>query len=105
MQQQAKIQAPGAHQTTKHCPPWAATTVSLDPWANAAATSTQSAQANVAVVVAAAQESAKTQAVTTLKRLSVANLGFAVGAAPLLQYITAARPRAARPGRSVHAKL
>ena len=50
-------------------------------------------------------EGGKTQAVTTLKRLSVANLGFAVGAAPLLQYITAARPRAARPGRSVHAKL
>ena len=35
-------------------------------------------------------EGAKNQIVKTLKKLSVANLGFAVASAPLLQYITAA---------------
>ena len=43
-------------------------------------------------------EGGKTQAVTTLKRLSVANLAFAVGAAPLLQYITNAT---GAPGKGV----
>ena len=43
-------------------------------------------------------EGGKTKAVTTLKRLSVANLGFAVGAAPLLQYITNAT---GAPGKGV----
>ena len=36
-------------------------------------------------------------AVTTLKKLGVANLGFAVAAAPLLQYIT----NAGAPGKGV----
>ena len=35
-------------------------------------------------------EGAKNKIVSTLKKLSVANLGFALAAAPLLQYITAA---------------
>lgn len=43
-------------------------------------------------------EGGKTKAVTTLKRLSVANLGFAVAAAPLLQYITNAT---GAPGKGV----
>lgn len=41
-------------------------------------------------------DGAKNKIVTTLKKLSIANLGFAVGSVPLLQYITAAQGAAGK---------